>query len=103
KGASNPSLSSSLSSRSVPGACDSQRRPAGPKEQAEATLNARPDDIDPVFSWKGHDDSITSMKIVSTPPCVLTGSLDSSARLFSLGGVLLGVMAERKNVAGTAA
>ncbi|CAM9511695.1 unnamed protein product [Ectocarpus sp. 12 AP-2014] len=103
KGASNPSLSSSLSSRSVPGACDSQRRLAGPKEQAEATLNARPDDIDPVFSWKGHDDSITSMQIVSTPPCVLTGSLDSSARLFSLGGVLLGVMAERKNVAGTAA
>ncbi|CAM9298583.1 unnamed protein product [Ectocarpus fasciculatus] len=103
KGASNPSLSSSLSSRSVSDACDSQRRPAGPKEQAEATLNARPDDIDPVFSWKGHDDSITSMQIVSTPPCVLTGSLDSSARLFSFGGVLLGVMAERKNVAGAAA
>lgn len=78
------------------------RRRVGPKEQAEATLNARPDEIDPVASWTVHEDSITFMETISTPPSILTGSLDSSARLTSLDGSLLGVMAEKKSNAKTA-
>lgn len=73
------------------------RRPAGPKEQAEATLNARPDDIHPVASWTGHKDCITSMQTISSPLSIVTGSLDSSARLFSLDGSLLGVVSEKQS------
>lgn len=72
------------------------RRRLGSKEQAEATLNARPDDIDPVASWTVHEDSITFVETISSPPSILTGSLDSSARLISWDGSLLGVMAEKK-------
>ncbi|CAM9316088.1 unnamed protein product, partial [Hapterophycus canaliculatus] len=90
------------SSGTFPDVCGGQhcgRRPPGPKEHAEATLNAKPDDVDPVASWMGHEDSITSMQIISNPPSILTGSLDSSARLFSLDGSLLGVM-EKTNAGG---
>lgn len=89
-------------SGTLPDVCGNQQRDhrrLGPKEYAEATLNAKPDDVDPVASWKGHEDSITSMQIVAHPPSLLTGSLDSSARLFSLNGSLLGVM-EKNNTGG---
>lgn len=72
-------------------------RPVGPKEQAEATLNAIPDDIHPVASWTGHKDCVTSMQTIPSPLSILTGSLDSSARLFSLDGSLLGAMSEKQN------
>ena len=80
-------------------ACDIQqraRRPVGVREQTEATLNASPDDINPVASWAGHRDSVKSMETIFDPPSIVTGSLDGSVRLFSLDGRLLGEMAERK-------
>lgn len=75
----------------------SVRRPVGAREQTEAALNASPDDINPVASWTGHGDSVTSMEIILDPPSIVTGSLDSSVRLFSLDGRLLGEMAEKKD------
>lgn len=98
KAGGSPSLLSSSGTASD--ACDSKqrpRRPLGPKEQAEATLNARPDDIHPVASWTGHKDCVTSMQTISSPLSIVTGSLDSSARLFSPDGSLLGVMSEKQN------
>lgn len=84
-----------------PDARDSKQRARsrrlGPKEQAEATLNATPDDIHPVASWMGHEDCVTSMQTIASPLSIVTGSLDSSARLFSLDGSLLGVMSEKQN------
>eukprot|EP00752_Nemacystus_decipiens_P011039 g9808.t1 len=72
-------------------------RPVRAKEQAEATLNARPDDIHPVASWAGHKDCITFMQTISNPPSIVTGSLDSSARIFSFDGSVLGVMSEKQH------
>lgn len=46
--------------------CDGQQRagrPAGPRAEVEAVLNAEVDSIDPVASWKGHRDSITSIQV----------------------------------------
>ena len=74
-----------------------RRRPVCAKEQAEATLNARPDDIHPVASWAGHGDCVTFMETISSPLGLVTGSLDSSARIFSLDGSLLGVMSEKQD------